>query len=74
MPVMMLIALDADIDKIQALRTGADDYIVKLFNAAEAIASNHVILRRMACHRADKKQYFFSIRHIDVDVSHRLED
>lgn len=42
-PVMMLTALDADIDKIQALRTGADDYIVKPFNPAEVIARIHVI-------------------------------
>ena len=37
-PVMMLTALDTDVDKIHALRNGADDYIVKPFNPAEVIA------------------------------------
>lgn len=45
-PVMMITALDQDIDKLQALRVGADDYVVKPFNAAEVVARAHVILRR----------------------------
>ena len=45
-PVMMITALDQDIDKLQALRVGADDYVVKPFNAAEVAARAHVILRR----------------------------
>ncbi|WP_338069053.1 response regulator [Pectobacterium aquaticum] len=68
-PIMMLTALDADIDKIQALRTGADDYIVKPFNPAEVIARIHVILRRMSFHRTDKNPLSFSTRHIDLNVN-----
>lgn len=45
-PVMMITALDQDVDKLQALRVGADDYVVKPFNAAEVAARAHVILRR----------------------------
>lgn len=45
-PVMMITALDQDIDKLQALRVGADDYVVKPFNPAEVAARAHVILRR----------------------------
>ncbi|WEK40698.1 MAG: response regulator [Candidatus Brevundimonas colombiensis] len=45
-PVMMITALDQDIDKLQALRVGADDYVIKPFNAAEVAARAHVILRR----------------------------
>ncbi len=37
-PVIMLTALDQDIDKLQALRIGADDYVVKPFNAVEVAA------------------------------------
>ncbi len=44
-PIMMLTALDADIDKIQALRTGADDYIVKPLTP-RGNRRIHVILRR----------------------------
>lgn len=67
-PVMMLTALDADIDKIQALRTGADDYIVKPFNPAEVIARIQVILRRMSYYQSDKNQQSFSTRNLDVNL------
>lgn len=45
-PVMMITALDQDIDKLQALRVGADDYVVKPFSAAEVAARARIILRR----------------------------
>jgi two-component system response regulator AdeR len=37
-PVIMLTALDQDLDKLTALRMGADDYVVKPFNPAEVAA------------------------------------
>ena len=42
----MITALDQDIDKLQALRIGADDYVVKPFNPVEVVARVHAILRR----------------------------
>ena len=36
-PVIMISALDQDIDRLQGLRFGADDYIVKPFNAAKVL-------------------------------------
>lgn len=45
-PVIMLTALDQDLDKLQALRIGADDYVVKPFNAAEVAARARAVLRR----------------------------
>ncbi|HGE5060071.1 TPA: response regulator transcription factor, partial [Klebsiella pneumoniae] len=37
-PVIMLTALDQDLDKLMGLRMGADDYVVKPFNPAEVVA------------------------------------
>lgn len=45
-PVIMLTALDQDIDKLQALRIGADDYVVKPFNPVEVAARARAVLRR----------------------------
>lgn len=45
-PVIMLTALDQDIDKVMALRIGADDYVVKPFNPNELIARVQAVLRR----------------------------
>lgn len=45
-PVIMLTALDQDLDKLTALRMGADDYVVKPFNPAEVAARVRAVLRR----------------------------
>lgn len=45
-PVVMVTALDQDLDKLQALRIGADDYLVKPFNPIEVVARVQAILRR----------------------------
>lgn len=45
-PVIMLTALDQDIDKLMGLRIGADDYVVKPFNPAEVVARVKAVLRR----------------------------
>src|SRR5262249_20876073 len=45
-PVLMLTVLDEDLDKLQALRMGADDYVVKPFNPLEVAARAKAILRR----------------------------
>lgn len=45
-PVIMLTALDDDVDKVSALRVGADDYVVKPFNPTEVVARVRAVLRR----------------------------
>jgi len=37
-PVIVITALDQDLDKLQALRIGADDYVIKPFNPVEVVA------------------------------------
>lgn len=45
-PVIMLTAMDQDLDKLTGLRIGADDYVVKPFNPAEVVARVEAVLRR----------------------------
>ena len=45
-PVIMLTALNQDVDKLIGLRIGADDYVGKPFNAAEVVARVQAVLRR----------------------------
>lgn len=45
-PVIFVTALADDIDKLTALRIGADDYVVKPFNPAEIVARTKAVLRR----------------------------
>jgi two-component system response regulator AdeR len=44
--VIMVTALDDEVDKLGALRYGADDYIVKPFNPKEVVARVQAVLRR----------------------------
>jgi two-component system, OmpR family, alkaline phosphatase synthesis response regulator PhoP len=44
--VMMLSARDGEIDKVRALRIGADDYVTKPFNTSELVARIQALLRR----------------------------
>lgn len=47
-PVIVITALDQDLDKLQALRVGADDYVIKPFNPVEVVARAKAVLRRAA--------------------------
>ena len=46
MPIIMLTAKGADMDKIMGLEYGADDYIIKPFNILEVKARMKAIMRR----------------------------
>ncbi len=46
-PVIFATAMAEDIDKLTALRMGADDYVVKPFNPAEVVARVKAVLRRV---------------------------
>jgi two-component system response regulator AdeR len=53
-PVIMVGAQDAPANKLQALRIGADDYIVKPFKPIEVVACVQTILRRSSGGRSAK--------------------
>jgi DNA-binding response OmpR family regulator len=45
-PVLMLTALDAELERVRGLKGGADDYVVKPFGRQELVARVEVLLRR----------------------------
>jgi len=45
-PVIMLTAKDAEVDKVVGLEIGADDYVTKPFSARELMARIRAVLRR----------------------------
>lgn len=46
LPVLMLTARASEVDRVQGLDAGADDYLVKPFSAAELVARVRALLRR----------------------------
>lgn len=53
-PVMMLTAKSEEIDKIQGLENGADDYLTKPFSVREFIARVKAIFRRQQMNRDEQ--------------------
>ncbi|MHC3046180.1 efflux system response regulator transcription factor AdeR [Acinetobacter nosocomialis] len=68
-PVIMLTALDQDIDKVMALRIGADDFVVKPFNPNEVVARVQAVLRRTQfANKASNKNKIYKNIEIDTDT------
>jgi two-component system response regulator RegX3 len=51
-PILMLTARDAEVDRVLGLETGADDYVTKPFSMAELVSRVRAILRRRELDRA----------------------
>ena len=52
-PIVMLTARDAEIDRVLGLELGADDYVTKPFSAAELLSRVRAILRRRELDRVN---------------------
>ena len=57
MPKIVISARSEDSDKIEALDSGADDYITKPFSVEELLARIRVTQRRLAIIQAGEEQY-----------------
>ncbi|HDX9635837.1 response regulator transcription factor [Bacillus cereus group sp. MYBK108-2] len=72
MPIIFLSAKDEDIDKIQGLMSGAEDYITKPFNPLELMARIKSQLRRYRIYQTEEvKQFIHEIGHLKVDEETR---
>ena len=69
-PINMLTAKGETDDKVQGLRTGADDYITKPFEMKEVLARIEAVLRRTGGATAEKKsrRLVFDKLVIDMDA------
>ena len=54
MPILMLTARDAEVDRVLGLEVGADDYVTKPFSIAELVSRVRAILRRRELDRAER--------------------
>ncbi|HGM6374336.1 TPA: response regulator [Stenotrophomonas maltophilia] len=72
-PVIMLTALDQDVDKLTGLRVGADDYVAKPFNPAEIVARIQAVLRRSAKPMAEEPNGLIRQGPFEIDLrSHEV--
>lgn len=66
-PVVMLTAHGADVDRIVGLELGADDYLAKPFNPRELIARVRAVLRRFASRDTDTNSSPVSVGVLRLD-------
>lgn len=68
MPVIILTARDAVMDKVTGLDMGADDYITKPFSIEELLARIRVALRKQASQREENQ--VMRLGELTMDVAH----
>jgi DNA-binding response OmpR family regulator len=72
LPVIVLSARDSDIDKINGLRLGADDYLAKPFNPDELVARIEAVRRRLQPEDKRKTREPISLGDLKIDFQRRL--
>lgn len=65
-PIILITARDAVIDRVSGLEAGADDYVVKPFAIEELLARIRAVLRRVG-HNTLNQESVLSIRGLQVD-------
>ncbi|MEM7346300.1 MAG: response regulator transcription factor [Chloroflexota bacterium] len=70
-PILMLTALDEEIDRILGLELGADDYLTKPFSTRELIARIKAMLRRVQFDQTTPPAKTLTLGAITVDIEAR---
>jgi DNA-binding response OmpR family regulator len=68
-PIIMLTARDAEVDRVVGLELGADDYVVKPFSLRELIARVKNVLRRTAPHPPDTPMPIIQVSELTLDAT-----
>ncbi len=67
LPIVMLTARDAEVDRVLGLEIGADDYVTKPFSVLELVSRVRALLRRRALDRGGG--FVHRIGELELDVS-----
>ena len=70
-PVMMITAMGAEYDKVNALDSGADDYMTKPFGVMEMLSRVRALLRRAAPAEAENQGEILSASGVQMDLKRR---
>jgi DNA-binding response OmpR family regulator len=68
-PIVMLTAKDAEVDRVLGLELGADDYVTKPFSTAELVSRVRAILRRRDLDRAEGDRAVREIGGVRLDLA-----
>ncbi len=74
LPIILLTALDAEVDRVVGLEIGADDYVTKPFSTSELVSRVRAILRRRQLDRAGAVAATRHVGAIRIDFSRHTVD
>jgi len=66
-PILLLTAMDAVVNRVEGLNTGADDYLTKPFSFEELVARIRAILRRLNNSATAEKSHILQISDLQLD-------
>jgi DNA-binding response OmpR family regulator len=73
-PIILLTAKDAEIDRVLGLELGADDYVTKPFSAAELVSRVRALLRRRELDRSGGASATLDLGGLRIDFArHEVE-
>jgi DNA-binding response OmpR family regulator len=67
-PILMLTARDAEVDRVLGLEVGADDYVTKPFSMPELLARVRALLRRRELDRAQTRPSSYTVGDLVLDL------
>jgi two-component system response regulator RegX3 len=67
-PILMLTARDAELDRVLGLELGADDYVTKPFSLAELVSRVRAILRRRELDRREGERPVKEVGGLRIDL------
>jgi DNA-binding response OmpR family regulator len=70
-PILMLTAKSAEVDKVVGLELGADDYVTKPFSFRELLARIHALLRRSEARAGAAEPETVDLGRVRVDLAGR---
>jgi two-component system response regulator RegX3 len=69
MPIVMLTARDAELDRVVGLEIGADDYVTKPFSVTELVSRVRALLRRRELDRG-RRSFVQRVGGLELDIPH----
>jgi two-component system response regulator RegX3 len=72
LPIILLTAKDAEVDRVVGLELGADDYVTKPFSIAELVSRVRALLRRRDLDRARTPSATLKVGGITIDYARHV--
>lgn len=71
-PIIMITARSEEVDRIQGLDIGADDYVVKPFSPGEVMARVRAVTRRISADSAERTAQRITVDNLEIQMDNNV--